>query len=92
MKIGIEHKKKNCPSCGSKEILTLGLDQMCCACDWDNSLLLVKLGQLDSLFEAARQQFGDDATFAVPDENENKNTTDHGAVEAFANFDAQRIA
>jgi len=46
-----------CPDCGSKEILTLGLDQMCCDCDWDNSSLLVELGQMDNLKQAYRQHF-----------------------------------
>lgn len=72
MKIGAEHKKGKCPKCGSKEILTLGLDQMCCDCDWDNSRLLVELGQLDNIFEAIRQQFGDDVDFNDRHENENK--------------------
>lgn len=40
--------KSHCPACGSKEILTLGLDQLCCACDWENSFELVKLGYMDT--------------------------------------------
>lgn len=57
------HKKHHCPKCGSKEILTLGIDQMCTECDWDNSLLLVQLGQLDNPFKAARLQFEEGISF-----------------------------
>ncbi|HEY8270664.1 MAG TPA: hypothetical protein VIG33_07220 [Pseudobdellovibrionaceae bacterium] len=57
MNITKEDKKEKCPKCGSKEILTLGLDQMCCDCDWDNTLLLVNLGQMDQPRLAAYEQF-----------------------------------
>lgn len=40
--------KSCCPACGSKKIITLGLDQLCCSCDWDNSFALVKWGFMDS--------------------------------------------
>lgn len=63
MKVRKDHKKSNCPKCGSDEILTLGLDQMCCDCDWDNSLLLVKLGQLDNLVLAGLQHFEGQLSF-----------------------------
>lgn len=63
MKISKKHMKEKCPKCGSKEILSLGLDQMCCDCDWDNSLMLVQLGQLDDPFEAVKQQFDTQGSF-----------------------------
>jgi hypothetical protein len=65
MKVTKEHKKGKCPKCGSKEILTLGLDQMCFDCVWDNSLMLVQLGQLDNLFLAKSQQFDDRVSFEL---------------------------
>lgn len=90
MKIGTEHKKEKCPKCGSKEILTLGMDQMCCDCDWDNSRWLVELGQLDNIFEAIHQQFDSDVDFTVNHENEN--TIDlEGVGEGFSSG-TQRIA
>jgi hypothetical protein len=63
MKITTAHKKHHCPQCGSKEILTLGIDQICTDCDWDNSLLLVQLGQLDNPFKGARLQFEEGISF-----------------------------
>ena len=57
MRIEQKYKKEKCPKCGSKKILTLGFDQMCCECDWDNSFLLVQLGQLDDPVLAVKQQF-----------------------------------
>ena len=70
MKIGIEHKREKCPRCGSKQILTFGWDQLCCVCAWDNSRLLVNLGQLDNPFEAVKQQFGNDVGFEIADGDE----------------------
>ncbi|MBK9324486.1 MAG: hypothetical protein IPM97_16320 [Bdellovibrionaceae bacterium] len=90
MKIGTEHKKEKCPKCGSKEILTLGMDQMCCDCDWDNSHWLVDLGQLDNIFEAVRQQFGNDVDFDARHENEN--TIDLECVGEDMPSNTQRIA
>jgi len=90
MKIGTEHRKGKCPKCGAKEILTVGVDQMCCDCDWDNSRLLVGLGQFDNFFEAAHQQFGSDVDFNVNYENENT-TGLEGVGEEFSSG-TQRIA
>ena len=90
MKIGTEHKKEKCPKCGSKEILTLGMDQMCCDCDWDNSHWLVELGQLDNIFEAIHQQFGSDVDFH--NHHENENTIDLEGVGEDFSSSTQRIA
>lgn len=93
MKIGIEHKKEKCPRCGSKKILTLGWDQMCCVCDWDNSRLLVNLGQLDNPFEAVKQQFGHCAGFETVSNNEiEKQTDDEIAKQVLTDIPSRRIA
>ena len=63
MTVTKKHKKEKCPKCGSAEILTIGLDQMCCECDWDNSFLLVQLGQMDNPFQAVRQHFDKQISF-----------------------------
>ena len=57
MNVQYKHKKTKCPCCGSKEIFTLGLDQLCLDCPWENSLLLVQLGQMDHPKLAALEQF-----------------------------------
>ncbi len=57
MNIRSSHKKTKCPACGSNELHTQGLDQICLDCDWTNSRLLVDLGQLDQLTLAAHRQF-----------------------------------
>lgn len=57
MNVQSKHKKATCPSCGSQHIHTQSLDQLCLDCDWDNSRLLVDLGQMDSLVLAAHRQF-----------------------------------
>lgn len=44
--------KTKCPCCGSKEIHTLGLDQICLNCDWINALDLVATGQFEEELEA----------------------------------------
>ncbi len=49
MKVSLKTK---CPCCGSKEIHTLGLDQLCLNCDWINSLDLVVSGQFAEELEA----------------------------------------
>lgn len=51
------HKKTRCPSCGSKDIHTDGLDQLCLDCDWSNARMLVDLGQLDRMKLAGFHQF-----------------------------------
>lgn len=45
--------KDQCPACGSKNLLTLGLDQLCCDCEWENSFELVRLGYMDAPFASA---------------------------------------
>lgn len=57
MNIKSTHQKTKCPACGSKELHTQALDQICLDCDWTNSRMLVDLGQLDKLILAAHQQF-----------------------------------
>ncbi|MBN8542380.1 MAG: hypothetical protein J0L82_18460 [Deltaproteobacteria bacterium] len=90
MKIGLEHKKEKCPRCGSKEILTIGWDQMCCACDWDNSRMLVNLGQLDNLSVAAAQQFGNCVGFETASKVEKQN--DEVAKQILTDMPSRRIA
>lgn len=41
-------KKTKCPCCGSKEIITLGFDQFCLDCNWDNSFEQVQSGSFES--------------------------------------------
>lgn len=62
-KIKPEHKKEICPSCGSKHIHTHGLDQLCLDCSWDNTFLLVQLGQMDNPKIAAFEHFVQPKTF-----------------------------
>lgn len=57
MNVKSTHKKKNCPVCGSMDLYTQDLDQICLDCDWTNAKLLVDLGQLDQIVLAAHQQF-----------------------------------
>ncbi len=93
MKIGIEHKKEKCPRCGSMKILTLGWDQMCCVCDWDNSRLLVNLGQLDNPFEAVKQQFGNGVGFEIAADDEiEKQIDDEVATQILMDLPSRRIA
>lgn len=63
MNIKSTHRRVICPACGSKDIHTLGFDQICIDCDWTNSQLLVDLGQMDQLVRAARQQFVTNLSF-----------------------------
>ena len=49
MKVNLKTK---CPCCGSKEIHTLGFDQICLNCDWINALDLVVTGQFEEELEA----------------------------------------
>lgn len=49
MKVNLKTK---CPCCGSKEIHTLGLDQLCLNCDWINALDLVVTGHFEEELEA----------------------------------------
>jgi hypothetical protein len=48
MKVNLKIK---CPCCGSKEIHTLGLNQLCLNCDWINALDLVVSGQFEEELE-----------------------------------------
>lgn len=57
MNVKSTHKKTKCPACGSKDLHTQALDQICLDCDWTNSRLLVDLGQLDQMVLAAHCQF-----------------------------------
>ena len=73
MAITKEHKKEKCPGCGSHNLLTMGLDQLCCECDWSNSKMLVDLGQLDRMGKAFIEHYIAPVTFddlpgAVPTE------------------------
>lgn len=61
-------KVTHCPKCGTENIHTLGHDQMCMECDWDNFKLLVDQGQLDDIRRAAREQFG--SQYEYPSESE----------------------
>lgn len=63
MNIKSTHKRSTCPTCGSQDIHTQGLDQICLDCDWTNSRLLVDLGQMDQLVRAAIQHFVDPLSF-----------------------------
>lgn len=74
MKIEKKHKKTKCPCCASKEILTMGFDQICLDCNWTNSLMLVELGQLDNPFQAA-QHFITQKTFEDLKEEESNDET-----------------
>lgn len=49
MKVNLKTK---CPFCGSKEIHTLGFDQLCLNCDWINALDLVVSGKFEEELEA----------------------------------------
>lgn len=62
-RIKSEHKKEICPSCGSKQIYTHGFDQLCLDCNWDNTFLLVQLGQMDNPKIAAFEHFVQPKTF-----------------------------
>lgn len=90
MNITKQHKKDKCPKCGSIEIVTMGLDQMCCDCDWDNSLLLVQLGQLDNPFQAVRQQFDGQVTFESLTQKQNNDQ--ENADQEFFSESASMIA
>ena len=63
MNIKSSHQRSTCPACGSKDLHTQGLDQICLDCDWTNSKLLVDLGQMDRIVEAAHRQFVDPLSF-----------------------------
>lgn len=73
MKITKQHKQSKCRSCGSKNLLTISLDQLCCDCDWSNSKMLVDLGQMDRMGEASIQHFFESVSF---DDLEDKATNE----------------
>ncbi len=46
-----------CPGCGSEELLMVGVDVLCCVCDWDSTESHVSAGGMDSLVWGAREFF-----------------------------------
>ncbi len=51
----ISHSK--CRGCGSSSLVTAGLDQFCCDCDWHTGIEYVDKGYFNNLQAAHREHF-----------------------------------
>lgn len=79
MKKYLEVKRSECPICNSKNLYTMGIDQMCCDCDWNNFELLVNMGQMDNLSRAFQQHFGSKPEETLDVQNKFKTQNKGGA-------------
>ena len=52
-------KRRACPLCGHKELLTEGPDQFCLSCDWDTCAEYVERGFMNNLDLAYREHFSE---------------------------------
>lgn len=50
-------KRRACPQCGCKELLSEGVDQFCLSCDWDTCVEYVDRGLMNNLELAFREHF-----------------------------------
>ena len=48
---------KNCRSCGSTNLISTGLDQLCCDCDWHTCFEYVDRGYMNNLHFAHSEHF-----------------------------------
>ena len=58
---------KKCPACGCKELLPVGVDVLCGACDWGSMQSHVDSGGMDNIFSAYIDHFmGDHEVVKLP--------------------------
>ena len=50
-------KHKNCRNCGSTNLISVGVDQFCCACDWHTAFEYVDKGYMNNLNFAYHEHF-----------------------------------
>lgn len=48
---------KNCRHCGSDNLISVGVDQLCCDCDWNTALEYVQKGYMNNFSFAYLEHF-----------------------------------